>query len=48
MTHKQAMEKIDFLNNRFRQMKMPWYKWAIKHSWNKINRWCEILGYKDT
>jgi len=48
MTYEQAMKKIDFLNDRFRKMKTPWYKWAIKHSWDKINKWCEMLGYKVT
>ncbi len=45
MNYDQAMRKIDFLNNRLRKM-IPWYKWAIKHSWQKVDRWYEILGYK--
>lgn len=46
MNFEEGMEKIDFLNDRLRKLKQPWFNWAINHSWSKVDKWCRILGYK--
>lgn len=42
----EAIHKIDFLNKKLRKFKTPWYGWAIKCSWAKIDEWCRFLGYE--
>jgi len=46
MTYEQGIKKIDFLNRRMQKLKTPWYKWSIKITWDKINKWCRYFNYK--
>ncbi|MFX1313949.1 MAG: hypothetical protein ACFFHD_15265 [Promethearchaeota archaeon] len=43
MTYNEAIEKIDFLNKKFK--KIRWYKLNI--TWEKINKWYEYLKGKN-
>ena len=44
MNFTEAMKKIDYINRRFADKGMnPWYTWAIKHSWEKIDKWYKLL-----
>jgi hypothetical protein len=47
MTYNEAMELISFLNNRMRKMHTPWYQWAVFITWEKLERWASMLGYKE-
>jgi len=38
---------IDFLNTRLRSFKTPWYRWAIDITWDKLERWAKMLGWKE-
>ena len=49
MTYDEAIAKIDFLNERFRKARItPWYEWAVRIDWEKVNHWCRLLGYGRT
>ena len=46
MYYHEAIHKIDFLNKRLLKFKTPWYQWAIKISWDKIDKWCKFFNYR--
>ena len=44
MNYEEAMELIDYLNDRFRRASMkPWHRWAVDINWNKLKRWRQLL-----
>ena len=45
MTFDEYISLIDFLNNRLRKFKSPWYTWAIEITWEKLERWGANLGW---
>lgn len=46
MTLEEDEALVDWLNKRFRKlgMKQPWYKWAVEITWEKLERWAQMLG----
>ena len=48
MTYNETMELVGFLNRRFAKAGMtPWYLWAVNLTWEKLDRWAKMLGYKE-
>lgn len=48
MTYNEAVELVDYLNERFRKSGMkPWYLWAVDISWEKLMRWRKLLAGKN-
>ena len=45
MKYNDCMSLLDFLNNRFRVFKNPWYTWGIEITWEKLWRWGTRLGW---
>ena len=45
MTGAECFALIDFLNDRLRAFRNPWYTWAIEITWDKLVRWAKMLGY---
>jgi len=45
MTGAECFALIDFLNDRLRAFRNPWYTWAIEITWEKLVRWAGMLGY---
>ena len=47
MDYTDTMKMIDWLSERFRKAGLkPWYRWAVDITWDKIERWASLLGYK--
>ena len=48
MKYQEAVDMLDFLERRFRAggLNPSWYKWGVCITWEKIERWCKMLGYK--
>ena len=45
MTGAECFALIDFLNDRMRAFRNPWYTWAVEITWEKLIRWAKMLGY---
>ena len=46
MNYNDSISLIDFLNNRFKKLRQPWYVWAIEIPWEKLIKWGYYLGWK--
>jgi hypothetical protein len=46
MTYDDYISLVDFLNDKLRPFKNPWYTWAIRITWDKLFRWGDLLGWK--
>jgi len=47
VNYEESMRLIDFLLERFRKAGMrPFYLWAIPITWEKLQKWAKMLGYK--
>lgn len=47
MTFDDAYDLVAWLNRRFREAGMrPWYLWAVPITWDKLQRWGQLLGYR--
>lgn len=42
----ECISLIDFLNDRLRVFKSPWYTWGIRITWTKLRRWGVRLGWR--
>jgi hypothetical protein len=48
MIYDDYVSLVDFLNDRLRHFKNPWYTWAINITWDKLFRWGALLGWEPT
>ena len=46
MSYDEYISLVNFLNDRLRAFKSPWYTWAVRIDWPKLRRWGEMLGWK--
>ncbi len=46
MIFDECMSLIDFLNERLRMLRSPWYTWAVRFDWDKLRKWGYRLGWR--